>query len=110
MEIKLEDRNYELKANGKFIKKYQELFKSNAVIDIYKASQTRDVLIMEQLTYCAIDESMPFDEWLDSFDTPFFVLNEFEKIAEYLMRGTTPTVDPKGNASNSESSKKKMNH
>lgn len=94
MKIKLEDKTYEIEANGKFAKKYQETFNSNVLLDIFKADKQKDLLLMEQLTYCAIigDNLPSFDEWIESFKTPFFILESFGDVLLYLQRDVTPTV------------------
>lgn len=102
MLVKLENREYELKANGRFILKYQQTFNRNAVTDLYKCLNEKDVLICQRLTYCAINEETPFEEWLDSFETPMFVLPYMEDIVEYLVRSVNPTVQ-----SNTKSDEKK---
>lgn len=100
MKIKLEDKEYELKVNGYYMKKYQETFNSNIIIDTYKAGQQKDLVKLAQLTYCAIDDkenSLPsFDEWLSGFNDPFFILSQYDTIINFLMQGQTPTVDYKG--------------
>ena len=105
MKVKLENREYEFKANGKFLKRYQEQFNEGVMMAIYKCVQEKDALICAKLIYCGIEETMTFDEWLDSFETPLFVLPEMDKVVEYLVRTTAPTVEPKGDGE--ESSKKK---
>lgn len=95
MKITLEDREYELKANGSFMKKYQDTFKENLMISLFKGMQEKDIYECSKVTYCAIGEETPFEEWLDSFDTPMFILPVMDKIYEYLVRSFTPTVDPK---------------
>lgn len=95
MKVKLENREYELKANGKFMLKYQQTFHENMITALYKAFNEKDALICCQLTYCAIDETRPFDEWMDSFETPLFILQEMNNILEYLIREVEPTVNPK---------------
>lgn len=92
MKIKLENREYELRANGKFMKKYQETFNENMVVALYKCTQEKDLFTCSKLTYCAIEEVMTFDEWLDSFETPLFILPEMDSIIQFLVRSTDPTV------------------
>lgn len=92
MKVKLENREYELRANGRFMKKYQETFNENMIVALYKCTQEKDVFTCAKLTYCAIDEEMPFDEWLDSFETPLFLLPEMDDIVKFLVRSTDPTV------------------
>ena len=95
MKIKLENREYELKANGSFMRKYQETFGENMIIALYKSAQEKDIYTCSKLTYCAIDESMPFDEWIDSFETPLFLMAEMDNIFKYLIRSIEPNVKPK---------------
>ena len=97
MKIILEDREYELKANGNFMKKYQDTFKGNLMQSLYKGMQEKDILECAKVTYCAIGEEKSFDEWLDSFETPMFILPQMDNIYEYLVRSFTPTVQPKDN-------------
>lgn len=92
MKVKLENREYELKANGRFMKKYQETFNENMIVALYKCTQEKDILTCSKLAYCAIDEEMPFDEWLDSFETPLFILTKMDEIIAYLTRSVDPTV------------------
>ena len=102
MKVKLENREYELKANGRFLLKYRDTFGQNAVADLYKCLAEKDVVLCEMLTYCAINETMSFEEWLDSFETPLFVLPVMEDVIEYLVRSVNPTVE-----SNTKSDEKK---
>ena len=104
MKIKLENREYELNANGRFMLKYQDTFKENMMIALYKGMSEKDSLACAKLTYCAIGEEMPFDEWLDSFETPTFIIPEMERIFSYLIRDVEPTVKP---TEKEDSSKKK---
>lgn len=111
MKVKLENREYELKANGAFMKKYQEKFNENMIMALYKCTQEKDVYTCSKLTYCAIDEELSFDEWLDSFETPLFILSEMENIIEFLVRSTQATVeakeDPTVEKTEEDTSKKK---
>ena len=95
MKVKLENKEYELKANGAFMKKYQELFNENMIMALYKCSQEKDVYTASKLTYCAIDEEKSFDEWLDSFETPLFLIAEMDNIISFLIRSIEPSVAPK---------------
>lgn len=99
MKVKLENREYELKANGRFLLKYKEIFHQNAVADLYKCLNEHDVVLAQMLTYCAIGEEKPFEEWLDSFETPLFILPCMEEIIEYLVRSVNPTVAPNSKSS-----------
>ena len=54
MKITIENKEYNLKANGKYMKKYHDLFKGNLIIDTYKAFEQNDLYIVAQLMYCAI--------------------------------------------------------
>lgn len=109
MRIKLEDREYTLKANGAFMKKYQDLFGENIIIALYKCTQEQDIYTASKLTYCAINEDMSFEEWLDSFETPLFLITEMNKIIEYLARHVEPTVKLKGSDEVGSEVKKKTN-
>lgn len=104
MKVKLENREYELKANGRFMLKYQETFQENMIVALYKCMNEKDALTCSKLTYCAIETDMSFEEWLDSFETPLFIIQEMDNIIEFLVRETTPSVQPE---SDGESSKKK---
>ena len=64
MKVKLENREYDLKANGAFMKKYQEQFNENMIQALYKAIQEKDIFTCSKLTYCAIEEEMSFEEWI----------------------------------------------
>jgi len=110
MIVKLENREYELKANGSFMKKYQETFNENMMMALYKGMREKDMYECAKLTYCAITETdQSFDEWLDSFETPTFILTEMEEIFKYLIRECTPTVEP-AEKEGKTSSKKKTNN
>lgn len=95
MKVKLENREYELKANGSFLLKYQKTFNRNALLDLYKSASEKDALSCEMLTYCAINEEMPFEEWLDSFESPLFILPVMDEVMEYFIRNVTPSVESK---------------
>ena len=107
MKVKLEKREYELNANGAFMKKYQDTFNENMIIALYKCTQEKDVYTCAKLTYCAIDEDLSFDEWLESFETPLFIMEEMDKIIEYLIRSVEPTVQPTEDNTKEDNSKKK---
>lgn len=112
MIVKLENREYELKANGSFMKKYQETFKENMIQALYKCSQEKDIYTCSKLLYCAIDEEQSFDDWLNSFETPLFIITEMDNILEYLIRSVQPTVAPEKDPNKKEESddvKKKIN-
>ena len=100
MKITLENREYEIKANGGFMRKYQETFKENLMHSLYKGMQEKDIYECAKVTYCAIGVDEPFEEWLDSFETPMFILPQMDKIYEYLVRSFTPTVEPKESKEN----------
>ena len=111
MKVKLENREYELLANGRFMKKYQETFGENMVMALYKCTQEKDILTCAKLTYCAINEEMSFDEWLDSFETPLFILTEMDEIVNYLVRSIEPTVEKKeADDPNGENNEKKRRY
>lgn len=109
MEVVLEGRKFDIQANGYFMKKYQETFeKSNFAIDLFRAIRSSDMLLIAQLTYCAIQGcSLSFDQWLSSFETPCFINSERDRILEYLTRDTKPTVELDQPSEASEDSKKK---
>lgn len=108
MIVKLENREFDLNANGAFMKKYQELFKEDVIQALYKSMQEKNILTCAQLTYCAIKTDLTFDEWLDSFETPLFILQEMDNIHTFLIRSVEPTVKPnKENEEAAEDSKKK---
>ena len=102
MKVKLENREYELKANGRFMLKYQDTFNENMVVALYKVMNEKDPLTCCKLTYCAIETEQSFDEWLDSFETPLFIIGEMDRIVEYLIRSTTPNVQPEESDDNSK--------
>ena len=107
MKVKLEEREFELKANGSFLKKYQETFGESMKLALYKGMRERDMLACAKLTYCAIASiDMSFDEWLDSFETPTFILGEMENIFKYLIRECTPTVEPEKTEGEADPKKK----
>lgn len=98
MKIQLEDKEYELKATGGFLKKYQDTFKGNLMQSLYKGMQEKDIYECAKVTYCAINETKSFEEWLESFETPMFILPQMDRIYAYLVRGFQPTVEPKEDA------------
>ena len=102
MKVKLENREYELKANGRFLLKYQEKFNGNAILDLYKCAAQKDVVAFMRLVYCGIDEEMSFEDWCDSFETPFFILPIMDEALEYFVRSVNPTVESKGSSSSNE--------
>ncbi len=106
MKVKLENREYELKATGRFLLKYKEVFNENAMMALYKVAQDRDALECAKLIYCGINETMPFEEWLDSFESPLFILPVMDSVLEYMLRSTKPTVD---NSTPSNGGEKKTN-
>lgn len=108
MKIRLENREYELKANGRFMLKYQETFGENMISALYKAAQEKDVLACAKLTYCAITEELPpFNDWIDSFETPLFILQEMDSIFRFLTRSVEPSVKP--NVAENDAKKKTTN-
>lgn len=102
MKVKLENREYDFVANGKFLLKYQELFKENLVVALYKVAMEKDPLTCAKIFYSGIQEEMPFEEWLDSFETPLFILNEMDRIYEYVTRSLEPTVKANGTEKSDE--------
>lgn len=92
MKVKLENREYEFVANGKFLLRYQELFKENLVIALYKVAMEKDPLTCAKILYCGINESKSFEDWIDTFETPLFILEKMDEIYEYVTRSIQPTV------------------
>lgn len=108
MKIKIESQEFEIKANGYFMKKYYDLFHANMMADLLRASVQKDPLATAQLTYCAIvEEKRTFEEWLNSFETPTFITEVSAKVLDYLIRDTKATVEPKETVKAEDSSKKK---
>lgn len=108
MKITIENKEYNLKANGKYMKKYHDLFKGNLIIDTYKAFEQNDLYIVAQLMYCAIEDiEINFEDWLDQFENPYFILPYKVDLQDFLLSGITPTV--KYNGAEDDSKKKKIN-
>ena len=84
MKIKLENREYEFIANGKFLLKYQETFNENLVVALYKVAMEKDPLTCAKIVYCGINEEQPFEEWIDSFETPLFTSSGIPHIRSTL--------------------------
>lgn len=105
MKIKLENREYEFVANGKFLLKYQESFNENLVVALYKVAMEKDPLTCAKIVYCGINEEQPFEEWIDSFETPLFILNEMDSVYEYVTRSIKPSVESKQKPSESDEKK-----
>lgn len=109
MKVKLENREYELKANGAFMKKYQETFGENMIVALYKCIQEQDIYTVAKMTYCAIQEELPsFDEWIDSFETPLFIIQEMQNIIMFFTRSVKSTVKPKEQPEEKDAKKKTM--
>ena len=107
MIVKLEDREFELKANGRFMKKYQETFNESLMTAMYKCSVEKDLFECAKLCYCAIEDiDMTFDEWLDSFETPMFMLESMDSVFAFLTRECKPTVEAEGKSEEKNSKKK----
>lgn len=102
MKIKLENREYEFVANGKFLLKYQDTFNENLVIALYKVAMEKDPLTCAKIFYCGIKEELSFEDWIDSFETPLFILEQMDNIYEYVTRSLEPTVKAKGDDSSDE--------
>lgn len=96
MKIKLENREYDFNANGRLLLKYQENFNENLVIGLYKVAMEKDPLTCAKILYSGIEEDKPFEEWIDSFETPLFILEQMDTIYEYVTRSLEPTVKPNG--------------
>lgn len=100
MKLTIEGRELNLSTNGRFIKKYCEEFKnSNIVTDLYNSINNRDLYSVSKLMYCALDENsrgdLTFDAWLESFKSPLFILPVMDRVIEFLIKDTTPTVESK---------------
>lgn len=107
MIVKLENREYELKANGRFMKKYQETFNESLMTAMYKCSVQKDLYECAKLCYCAIEDlDMTFEEWLDSFETPMFMLGSMDQVFEFLTRDCKPTVEAEKKEESKDSKKK----
>lgn len=96
MKITIEGREFKLSANGRFLKKYCDLFNENLTMVMYNAIQQRDPYAIAKLMYCAIDEEMSFEDWLNSFESPLFIIPHMDKVIEYLVADTTPKVAAEG--------------
>lgn len=103
MKITIEGREFNLSANGRFIQKYCKIFDESITLTLWNAFEKKDLYAVAKLMYCAIDEEKSFDEWLDSFNSPLFLLKHVDTIINFLVEETQPTVEAKG----SDSSKKK---
>ena len=106
MKLTIEGREFELSANGRFIQKYCKVFDESITPTLYNAFEKNDLYSVAKLMYCAIDEEKSFDEWLDSFNSPLFLLKDMHKVINFLVSETQPTVEAKGDKN---SSKKKKN-
>lgn len=93
MKIKLEGREYEFKANGAFMKKYQDMWGEPFMKALFEMSTKRDLLTCAKLVYCGIKEELSFDEWIDSFESPLFIMNIMEDVFAFITREITPTVE-----------------
>lgn len=107
LKISLEGREYELRANGEFMKVYQEKFKETLMVALYRMTRTQDILTCARLIYCAAFVEDEFDKWLASFETPLFCLACMPEVYEYISRSIKPTVDPKDKGKASEENVKK---
>lgn len=107
MKLTIEGREFKLSANGRFLKKFCTEFNENLTVVLYNAIQNRDLLAVAKLMYCALDEEsvgeLKFDEWLESFKSPLFIIPVMDKVIDFLIQDTTPTVTAK----DSDNSKKK---
>lgn len=106
MKVRLENREYELKANGRFMLKYQETFNESIMMALYKATVEKDILSTAKLTYCAINEELPFSDWLNSFERPMFILDEMDNIIGFITREVSPSVQNKETSEDDDSKKK----
>lgn len=112
MKIVLESKEFELQANGLFLKRYGELFKGNALADFGNAVQQREPLSIARLTFAAITPTpaISFDEWLASFKNPFFIVEKADDILLFFMEQMTPTVEKEESGKQSEKKQKKKDH
>ncbi len=99
MKLILENREFEFKANGRFMKTYQEKFGENIIMALYKMSAERDPLAAAQIVYCGITTDLTFDQWLDTFESPIFILDVVDTVMEYITNASAPTVESKGEES-----------
>lgn len=96
MKINLNNQDYELQANGRFMLDYQHYFKSNVIQDMYQATNEYDMLKMAQLVYISSGlKDISFEEWLSSFDSPFFLLPYMADLTVFFLNRMKPTVDSK---------------
>lgn len=109
MKITIEGRDFELKADGYLMKKYQEKFKETLVMGIYKVTTQKDILACARIIYCSADIEESFDEWLKSFKSPLFVLDVMSEVIEFIVNGTDPTVKPIVTKDDKNGVKKKKN-
>lgn len=109
MIITIEGRDFDLKANGYLMKKYQDKFKETLIMAIYKVTTEKDILTCAKIIYCAADISETFDEWLASFKSPLFALDCMTDVINFIVDGTEPTVKPIDTKNNKKDLKKKMN-
>lgn len=110
MKITLEDREYDLIANGSLMLEYQEKFGETLVMALYKMSSEKDVLTCAKLIYCSAHVKEGFREWLESFKSPTFTLGVMNSVLNYISTGIEPTVQPKskGNVEQNNLKKKKI--
>lgn len=109
MKVKIENREYEFLANGRFLLKYQEAFKENLVVALYKVAMEKDPLTCAKILYAGIKEDLPFEEWIDTFETPLFILDEMDNIYEYVTRSIKPTVEMNNSGEGKNDEKKTTN-
>ncbi len=95
MKLTIEGREFNLSANGRFLQKYCKVFEENLTITLYNALNKSDPYALAKLMYCAIDEEKSFDEWLESFNSPLFIIPYMEKIRIFFAAETKPTVESK---------------
>lgn len=107
MKIIIENREFELKANGALMKTYQEKFKESLIVSLYKMNVEKDPLACAKIIYCSADVEEDFQNWLESFKSPLFTLEVMPKVLQYISTGVEPTVAPKKN-DNQKNVKKKM--
>lgn len=110
MKLTIEGRELNLSANGRFLQKYCKVFEENLTITLYNALNKSDPYALAKILYCAIEgEERSFDEWLESFKSPLFIIPYMEKIQRFIVAETTPTVESKGDDDSKKKTEKTAN-
>lgn len=100
MKITLNNKEYTLECNGRLMKDYNNKFNANLIVDIYDATSKSDMLKMAQLFYVAANINETFDEWLSSFDDPFFMLPYMDELTIFFLNHSKPTIEGKDDGKN----------